>query len=87
MKKYLSPPLSAKPYYDTICAVDRSIGIAGASLCLVGKDKERKPTMFMLKQNKSLKLSDNWQHRSFCLNSIECRQSYSEDSDVAGSRT
>lgn len=56
--------------------------------CLVGMDKERKPTMFAMKQNKSWKLSDNRQHLSFCLNSIErCQLSYREDSACAGLRT
>ena len=56
--------------------------------CLVGKGKERKLNMFVMKQDKSLKLSDNRQHLSFCSIKSECRQlSYLENSASAGSRT
>jgi len=88
-KKTSTPPCQPNLTVVQYAPLTTQEGLRVQPDCLVGMDKEeRKPKMFAMKQNKSWKLSDNRQHLSFCLNSIECCQlSYREDSACAGSQT
>ena len=91
IKKITYPPLQPPQNYGIIPAVDHEEGFASAipiDWQAESRIKKEENKMFALKQNKLMKLSDKcWQHSSFCLNSIECLQSYREDSVYAGPRT